>query len=459
MQYLRSIRSRLLVSLMSAVALAALITGAVSYRSILHESETLFDYQLQQMALSLRDQGAISAAQANVLQDSRFDFVVQIWSFDGELVYASRRDADLPPRALIGFAEVQGPNTKWRVFSTVSSTPFGDRVIQVAQPLRIRQTLAAAAALRSALPLLAAGPLLALAVWAIVAASLKPLQRVAAEVRRRDANSLAPIAEQDLPQLPAEVEPLVQALNTLLAQVDSAFRSQRDFVADAAHELRSPLTALKLQLKLLEQADRAAPEQRADALAELKRGIDRATRLVEQLLALARSEVMSAPLKPEPLDLAELARRAVADTVALAVAKGVNIELEAAAAAPLHGEPQALYTAARNLADNAVRYTPAGGRVRVSVAAAADGSAELIVDDSGPGIPAADRERVFDRFYRRLDTAAPADTGDAAQQGSGLGLAIVRGVAQRHGATLALSDSPLGGLRATLHLPAAGKPS
>ncbi len=426
---MNSIRLRLLLALMAALILVAVVLGAVTYRSVLAETETLFDYQLRQMALSLRDQGEIAPDQANALADEQLDFVIQIWSADGRAIYASRPHPDLPARALLGLADVAAGGQVWRTFSVTT----GARVIQVAQPRRIRQSLAADAALRSVTPLAVLAPLLALAVWWLVALTLKPLQRVAEDVKARDEQSLQPLPTQGMPD---EVAPLVVALNALLHRLERSFGTQRAFVADAAHELRSPLTALKLQIHQLERADDAPT--RAAAAAALTAGIDRAVRLVEQLLALARSEPGAPPVAATEVDLAEVVRGALAEVAPLAIARGTEIELHAVNAVPLRGDAAALAILVRNLADNAVRHAPPGSRIDVSVAHD-DGHPLLVIDDSGPGIPAADRDRVFDRFYRR---------GEADAEGSGLGLAIVRGVADRHGAVVSLDDSPLGGLRA-----------
>lgn len=442
----RSIRLRLLVSLLSVIVLAALLLGALSYRSVRQETETLFDYQLRQMALSLRDQGAISRSEAQALANPQLDFVVQIWAVDGTLLYASRPEAGLPPRAVLNeFTEVQAGHTTWRVYSTGARSLFGDRIIQVAQPLRIREHLAAAAALRSVLPLLALMPLLGVAVWWLVERSLRPLQRVAQEVRQRTPESLEPVQAAALPE---EIAPLVQALNGLLGQLHEAFETQRGFVSNAAHELRSPLTALKLQVQVLERLERlerlehADPGERTKAIADLRLGVDRATRMVEQLLTLARHEPGAPARTHQPLDLVDIVRQAIAETVPLAAHQGVELELNAPAAVQVAGDADALRILARNLVDNAVRYTPAGGRVRVAVCLQ-DGQAGLAVDDSGPGIPPEERERVFDRFYR-----GRTGTGD----GTGLGLAIVRSIAERHGAALRLTDSPQGGLRVELRM-------
>jgi signal transduction histidine kinase len=442
-----SLRARLLLSLIATLVLSAAIAGAISYRNVLRETEALVDSRLRPMALSLRDQGEIAPGDAAALQDEDLDFVIQIWRIDGRVVYASRAHRVLPSRTVLGFADIVVDGQRWRSFGVAAR----DRVIQVAQPARIRQRLAADAALRSVLPLLAVTPLLAAALWWLVTHMLKPLKRVAAELRAREAESLKPVQAGGLPD---EVAPMVRALNAMLERLGHAFDSQRAFVADAAHELRSPLTALKLQAQLV----RRAPDEasRAAAIDALVAGVDRATRLVEQLLTLARQEPGATAAPLQTVVLAPLARQVLADAGPVAQARGSTMELMADEQATVQGDPAALAVLLRNLVDNALRYTPAGGRVEVAVAragvgdgvgrAAGEGAAvQLRVDDSGPGIPAAERERVFERFVRG-SSAAP-------ETGSGLGLAIVRSIALRHGAALTLADSPLGGLRVALAFP------
>ncbi len=428
---LNSLRARLLLSLLALLAAAALVMGASSYRSVLAETEALFDYQLRQMALALRDQGEIPSNHARTLSDEQLDFVVQIWTADGRSIYASRQHANLPARALLGLAEIDVAGQRWRTFSV--ATP--GRVIQVAQPVQIRRRLAAEAALRSLLPLLWLAPLLGLLGWWLSALTVAPLRALAAEVSQRDAQALAALPTAGLPD---EVAPLVGALNALLQRLGATLDQQRAFVADAAHELRSPLTALKLQAQLLQRAPDEAG--RASAMAALTAGIDRAARLVEQLLALARAAPDGPALALQKLDLSELVRSVMADSLALAVARGTELSLQANAPVQVEAEPAALAILVRNLLDNALRHGKAGGQVELSVSEI-EGRPTLTVDDDGPGIPPDERERVFDRFYRR---------NPGAETGSGLGLAIARNVAEQHGASLALSDSPLGGLRVSL---------
>jgi two-component system OmpR family sensor kinase len=277
----------------------------------------------------------------------------------------------------------------------------------------------------------------------IVRNGLYPLRFVTAEVQRRDARSLAPLSTA---KLPLEIEPLVGELNRLLSRLNAAFAAQRDFVADAAHELRSPLTSLRLQLQLLDRApDEAA---RCEARGMLGEAVERAIHLVEQLLTLARID----PQQPGPdlntHEFEPIAAQALSDCHALAVARDIDLSLHSAPDLRVRGDREALRILVRNLVDNAVRYTPATGTVRVSCRTSADGGVLLEVADSGPGISPADRDRAFDRFYRLLG---------AQESGTGLGLAIVKAIAQRHGAVVTLDSGPpgsdLGGLHARVHFP------
>ncbi len=427
---MKSLRTRLSVLLLLAAIVTALAIGVVTYRQALAENEELFDYQLRQIALSLRDQGVASVPSFR-LDEEPPNVVVQIWTANGTMLYLSHPGDPLFTRAMLGFTNINAGNQMWRVYAIATH----DRIIQVAQPFDLRRDLAANAAWRSLAPLLGFAPLMALLIWWLVGSSLLPLRRLAREVGKRDAGSLERVSEAGLP---SEIAPVVKALNSLLGRLQRAFASQRAFVADAAHELRSPLTALKLQLQLLARApDEAA---RKEALGKLHEGIDRATHLIEQLLTAAQTDPNDRIPERQPVDLAELMRQAIADVFVMAQARRIGIELNAPEKLMLDADPASLRILARNLLDNAVRYTPEGGSVQASLEQHT-GRVELAIEDSGPGIPANDRPRVFDRFYRR---------NVSEQTGSGLGLAIVLNVAQQHGARVELGDSRLGGLKVSV---------
>jgi signal transduction histidine kinase len=393
----------------------------------------LFDQHLQQMALSLADQTLASPAQAAAPLGQ--DYVVQVWDASGVLVYISRRGAPLPLRAA-GYDSVTLDGEEWRVFTL--QTP--ERAIQVAAPADLRSGRATAMALRILLPILASIPLYGVLIWLIVGHGLRPLTGIAGAIRRREPASLEPLPEQRLPE---EVAPMVSELNALLVRLRAALEKQKRFTADAAHELRSPLTALQVQLDTLARA--RSPDESREALAGLRAGVRRASRLVEQLLTMARLEPQ-ARVQRVALSLDQVVAEVATELEPFAEARKVELRLERLERAPLEGEPQGVHALVRNLADNALRYTPAGGVVRLA-AFAEGGRARLVVEDSGPGIAAADRHRIFDRFFRLPGSSA---------EGSGLGLAIVRQVAEAHGASLELGEGAGGrGLRVTVRFQAA----
>ena len=448
----RSLRVRLLWFLLGAVLLSAALQGALAYRSALAEADVLFDYQMQQMALALRAGLPVNAtglAAEGRGEEGDPEFIVQVWSNEGLRIFESAFGTALPQVAVLGFANVQARGQAYRVFSLQTRA----QVIQVAQAAAVRQTMARTLAWRTVAPLALMLPLLALAVWWVVGYSLAPVERVRRQLAQRRASDLSQVTQEGLPD---EVQPLVQEFNLLLSRVHQAFAAQQNFVADAAHELRSPLAAIKLQVQGLQRATDA--DSRSLAATRLSAGIDRATALVEQLLELAHHEASAAAGAPmQPVPLAELARQALADAMPAAQARQIDIGLGAQDAASVPGHPEALRILLRNLLDNAIKYTPPGGTVDVEIHALAD-AVELSVEDSGPGIAAPDRQRVLDRFYR-----APGAPGAADVPGSGLGLALVQSIAQQHGAALLLDASPrLGGLRVRVQfaplLPAQGAP-
>jgi signal transduction histidine kinase len=432
---MKSIRARLLIALLVLVALISLLAAGVTYRRVLSETSTLFDYQLRQMALSLRGQISLAPRIEIPPDQDDTDFVIQIWDVYGARTYLSRPGLPMINQTVLGFADLSLQGKAWRAYGLQTA----NGVIQIAQPARVRESLARSAAERVVIPLVLLLPIMIAAVAWIVSRGLLPLRYVTTEVQRRDVRSLRPLGIENLP---SEIEPLVGELNRLLARLQKAFEAQRAFISDAAHELRSPLTALRLQLQLL---DRAPDESaRTEARGRLGAAVERAIHLAEQLLALARSEPQDAAGDMAPVDLAAAAAEGITDTHELALSRGIEMSLDTPGNISVRGDAPALRTLVRNLVDNAVRYTPPHGSVQVRCRATAQG-ALLEVSDTGPGIPAQDRDRVFDRFYRRA----------AAQEGgTGLGLAIVKSIAERHGANIALNEAPGGGLHVSVTFPA-----
>ncbi len=423
-----SLRGRLLWFLLAAISIAAVVQASIAYRTALDNADLIFDYHMQQMALALRSSVPLSNSEVQAgidAQTENNELMVQVWTPDGVQVFRSVSSARLPQHAVLGFSNVNQNNTTYRVFSIQTPT----QTLQVAQDMAVRRNMAGNMALRTAGPIAVMMPILMLVVWWVISGSLAPVARVRSQVAARQADDLSPVSDAGLPD---EVLPLVQELNLLFGRVKTAFEAQQHFVADAAHELRTPLAALKLQALSLERAD--SGEARSVAIARLTAGIERATRLVEQLLVLARQEATAASGAPS----------AVAEMAHAAQAKGIDLGMQKADRVLVTGQPDALHILMRNLVDNAIKYTPAGGTVDVEVIADGQG-ALLCVEDSGPGIPADERERVFDRFYRLAGSEA---------NGSGLGLAIIKAIAERHRGILTLGQSErLGGLRVTVQFP------
>jgi two-component system OmpR family sensor kinase len=432
---MHSIRRQLLFWLLALVVAGVGAAGWLIYRQALAEANELFDYQLQEIAAALPSEPFSQILSSRNTGDE--GIVLQIWNRNGVLMYYSHPRAPLAPRAELGFSTERTDRGDWRVYGAI----VGDNVVQLAQPVSVRNRLAANVALRTLWPLIVLLPFLGLAVWTVVGRGLAPLARVTRALGTRHPEALDPLPEG---RLPHEVQPLVRALNALLERLAQALDTQRAFVADAAHELRTPLAAVQIQAQLVARAK--DDETRRESLADLQAGVMRATRLAEQLLALARSEPDNRASAHSAVDLHGLLDDCVAAYAPLAQQRGVDLGIEESAPATINGNAEALRVMFNNLLDNATKYTPAGGRVDVSLRLA-EGHPVVCIADSGPGIPAEERTRVFDRFYR---VGAGESRARTDVSGSGLGLAIVRRIASQHDAEITLGDSAAGGLLVTL---------
>jgi len=429
-----SIRQRLLVGLVVGLSVVLGIAGYATYQQARAEVDALFDYQLRQTALALRRQNLLALAISGEAGEGEGDLLVQIWDRGGGLLYVSRQAWELPFATEPGFADLLWRNERWRLFALYA----GNRVVQVAQPTRLRLRMSADIALRNVAPFLLLLPGMALVIWFGVGAGLRPLHRLATDLRQRRPEALEPVTTD---RLPVEITPLIDALNGLLTRLADTLAAQRQFIADAAHELRTPLTAVRLQAEMAQRATDAA--EPAGTLNELRAGLLRASHLVEQLLAMARLDAAPATNLARLVDLLDLARQIVAEFAPIADHHRLDLGLLPSTAVTVAGDPDELRTLLSNLVENALRYTPDGGQVDVQVQRDGD-EAVLTVSDTGPGIPEAERTRVFDRFYRGAQATAP---------GSGLGLAIVRRIADRHRASIRLEDAEPGrGLRVTVLL-------
>jgi len=436
---LHSLRGRLLLLLFGAVLLTACVQAYVAYRTSLDETNEIFDYQMEQMALSLR-----SGLPANGLpskgfrdyKDESFEFIVQVSTSDDQYIFRSTPDSSLPREAPPGISTFDARGTTYKLFSL----PYGTQLIQVAQDRAARRDLARKLALKTVIPIVVMVPLLLFLVWAVVNVSLAPVDQVRRQVASRYADELNELSESGLPD---EIFPLVHELNLLFHRVRRAFDAQKNFIADAAHELRSPLSALKLQVEGLRRASDA--DSREIALQRLTSGIDRSTRLIEQLLILARHQAapsVSGLTKPVPLK--QLVQTSLGETWEVATARQIDMGLTNAEECYVYCHVDALKILVRNLLENAIKYSFVGGTVNVAINVVGN-SALLSIEDSGEGIPPAEIERVFDRFYR---------VSGAQGNGSGLGLAIVKEIADMHAAKISMGrSSTLGGLRVVVEFP------
>jgi len=432
----RTIRRQLLIYLLGGMFAATLIASFATYIEVRNETNELFDYQLQQIADALPNE-IPAGLNLPVGKVEHEEIAVQVWNARGRLVFTSGPVADMPRFPHFGFHSVVFQGKGWRIFSEGNA----NRTIQISQPHAARDELAVGMAVRTLTPFMLLVPILALLIWLVVGRSLAPMHRLAHDLSQRSPDALDPLPDN---AYPPELQPILTELNRLLERLARAFATQRAFVADAAHELRTPLAALKLQLQLVEREhDRA---QVTAGFGKLHERLNRATHLVQQLLTLARHEHNARPPSHLPIDLRELAAHTVSDHASQAENKGVDLGVVAGTAtspAPLvMGDESSLRIMLGNLVDNATRYTHVGGCVDVSVTVAEDGSPLLRVADNGPGIPEEDRQRVFDRFYRREGTG---------ESGSGLGLFIARTIADQHGAIISLGRTTArGGLTVTV---------
>lgn len=435
---MRSIERYLLAWITGALFLGAVLVALVTYLVTLDEMNEAFDADLQNVAeaiSSYRNSGrGPDVAQAYKPPerggpDDPTQIVALIWNSAGERFYASDPRVNIPFSTTEGLARISVEGEDWIVYTRVR-----DAVTQAAQRVSARREMAGEAAAKLLAPLLVLAFIVGGLLVFALRRGLQPLDRAARDVAMRSARSLEPIPEQGFPR---EIGPLVASINDLMSRLATAFSAQRRFLADAAHELRTPVTALRLQLQGLKRApDDVA---RAEALADLEAGIERSQRLVEQLMQVARTEPDGEETRREPVDLGAVVRSVVAALSIKAEHKGLDLGATAPDGLVVEGDPDQLTVLLNNLVENAIRYTPAGGVIDVE-AGQRDGCAMLRVVDTGPGIPESERERVFDRFYR-IDSG-----GDPARDtiGSGLGLAIVKAIAQRHHARISLSTPSSG---------------
>lgn len=420
-----SLQLKLSVTLSLAILVVALVAGVFSFLSAFDEAHELQDDGLRQMA-QLMDRQHLSPASPTTdvrPKDANEESRVIVQQLGEANPSVADVDAGgtlpLPASLADGLHNLEVGGETFRVL--VKTTAAGER-IAVAQESGFRDEIARDGALRTVMPFLILVPVLLLIVADLVRKMFRPIAALSKEIDLRADQELHPVEYQ---HLPVEVRPFALAINRLLARVGQSMESQRRFVADAAHELRSPLTAMSLQAERV--ADAEMSNLARERLAVLRQGIERGRSLLNQLLTLAKAQSVT-DLPRSPVSVQGVYRRVLEDLMPLAEAKHIDIGVEGMQDTEVWASELDMIAVVKNLVDNAIRYTPQGGRVDLSVGVS-QGKVELRIQDNGPGIPLAERDRVFDPFYRMLGSE---------QIGSGLGLSIVQTIAHRIGAEIRL---------------------
>lgn len=443
---LKSLKRRIIVLSLLSLGAVWLVTIAQSYRDARREIDRIFDVHLAQAASLVMMQTIgvtddVTGLYVSPLRKYTRNVSFQVWQTNSGLMLHS---ATAPTQRMggdkEGFSTAEIEGVRWRIFSAWSV----DRHFQiyVGERIAVRERLIAEMRDNLMRPLFLALPMLALVLWLAVATGLKPLDRVARELALRKAERLDPVA---VAGVPSEVQPMVARLNELFERVAFSIDNIRRFTADAAHELRTPLTAIRAQAQVALAS--AGEEGRTHALRSVIAGCDQATRLIEQLLTLARLDSTELPAPMDVVNLRLLAAEVVADIAPAALGNGTELALVGDEGVVVTGNPGLLRVLLRNLVDNAVRYSPHGSRVDISLVHD-NGAVILSVRDNGEGIPPDVRERIFDRFFRGTSNG---------EEGSGLGLSIVKRIADIHRAVVSLSDNGdgQGGLRVDVKFAAA----
>ncbi len=428
-----SLKQRLLALALAATTLVWIGAAVFTYQEARKEFDEILDAHLAQAASLLTAQAAheleeIDTEHAPLMHKYSGRVAFQVWDKGRELrLHSTNAPQEHMTKKERGFSNVTFGGHRWRVFSAWDES--GEFMVQVAESTDAREEIEKDIIENLLRPLLVSLPLLALLLWLAVQRGLRPLDKLASEVGRREPDNLAAL---DASSAPREVLPLIERLNRLFVRIEASMQKERRFTADAAHELRTPVAAIKAQAQVARAASGDA--ERIRALDNAILGCDRATRLIEQLLMLARVDTLDGGVA-EPCQLKDIAAETIAALAPDALAKGVRLELladdDAATMPEVRGNPELLRVLLRNLLDNSIRHSPPGTTVRVNITPE-PGAVCLSVSDNGPGIPEQEREKVLERFYRPAGTQA---------SGSGLGLSIVKRIAEIHGATLSLAPS------------------
>jgi len=429
---INSIKQFLLVYITLSIVVVYALISFTSYMVSKEELDELYDANLQQVAhviaaQHLASQGATQLFRNNQIGsgtkiEAEEEFFIRVLAKDGRVLYISHPNAEIPLPTALGLSTQELKSKQWRFFSVKAK----EETIQVAQSLRLRKNTIKETAYSLMASQLLFIPLLVLLIFYAIRKALFPVSILSKDIQYRNSADLNPFAEDNVP---AEVKPLVRSLNLFMGKVSLMVDVLKRFTSDAAHELRTPITALKLQMQVLEQS--RSKTERESAIQNLKTGINRSEQLVSQLLSLARLEAENQSMLLQSLNMLELVKESFQELLPLAQEKSIDIGLTKADDCEIDGAQQEIKMLINNILDNAIRYTPNSGKIDVSLINQA-GHVVLEIKDSGPGISENDLERVFERFYRGENQHI---------SGSGLGLAIVKDIATRHAAVIKLSNN------------------
>jgi two-component system, OmpR family, sensor kinase len=424
-----SIRRAMMIWLVPVFLAVGVSAAALSYWSYARMVGTFMDDQMQQLATALVDNHMVQPGMQNAERVHQWGaYVVQTFDPAGHLQVTSWADVRVPMQPATGFSDIVQEGRRWRVFTLPAKQP-GSHSVQVLQSEGFRSKLAAERAGAAIAPVLLLLPLSMFVLWLVVRTMSRAFEAIGREAAQQDEHH---ISELSVNHVPREIAPLVVSFNSLLRRLRDAFATQRRFVQDAAHELRTPIAAIGLQLENMRQDVNC--KESAERFGQLEAGVRRAQRLVDQLLRLSRQEAAGAD-GPAIVDLRTQLRESVNTLIALADQRGIDLGLvgpEDATPLPLRCVPGDLRSLLDNLIENALRYTPEGGVVDVRLLSD-HGRVAVEVVDTGPGIPQEMLPRVFDRFFRVPGNGVG---------GSGLGLAIAQAAAQRSGLLLTLRNRP-----------------
>ncbi|MCX4186847.1 sensor histidine kinase [Methylophaga sp. OBS4] len=437
---MKSIRLYLLLALLATITLVNFVSLLHGYQSSMEKAQQLFDSRLESTARLIASANSEQVEQHRIAEQQTPYTYFQIWGSGGRQLLTRSRNApeQITGELEQGFHDINHASYRWRNF--VYRDQYLNRWIVVAERIDVRYTLAEEVVLESLLPIVMAIPVSALIIWIAVGIGLKPLRDFAEQIRRKRADDLSPI---ELKRIPKELTTVVHNTNALLLRLDEAFEREQRFSADAAHELRTPISVLKVHLHNL----RTRLGNQDEDLNLLREGVERMGHLIEQILALYRTSPDQAAVKFEAVDLYSLAQNLIARDFDNFERKQQTIELEGEHTV-INANAFALETLLHNLLTNANKYTPAGGQICVAVKTKPAGCL-LSVEDSGPGIPAQQHQRVFERFYR-----LHGDQHFSGVIGCGLGLTIVKHIVDLHQGQIELGQSRFEhGLKVTVYFP------